>query len=990
MSYNPRQLFPEKKGFSPDFLFQNDGVSFFYTYIRKNASTSFKKLFKLMHPGLCPGKEPSLSCMAKYAQVNDLTPEEIDRSFENKVFVYRDPVERVFSVYKNKLIQQDGAEDLLEKLSKASGRDPGLFTFCDFVNDYVALLETERWKEVDAHLYPQVWHLLPITYNMAIPMEHVHREMLKVLPKDICDKAFEVPSNRTDSGSVRLESCDTDSPAIYFQKKYIRENALPKLEQVITPEVEARIKEIYCEDYLMLSRVSDSAGVNPSLLQSSQCRDGYRKLLVQLESSELQNNRLINQLSDAREEIDKKSKEFRDIVQKNTVLTEKLEAARKESQELNSKYQDVFKKYKSANAKYRDVSQRYSALRYSAAYSAGVYLRDASKSLVGFFKLPIRLFRLKKQKVGFRIDLRKGLRYVKWKMVVPLAMRLGIPYSKVAYLSYPRSVKKIIAHFVSHSSVSKTQDGEAIEQRAVFHPPSSAAQEISILGWQDYPPKKGKPYVIGITDEFTTGCFEKDLNLIQPRPDNWYALAEKYRPEFFLIESAWKGNYGSWQYRVADYSNKPGQEVAHICQYAQEKGIPTVFWNKEDPVHHQKFMCSAKLVDHIFTTDANMKISYQKKTGNPNVHALAFAAQPALHKPSPLAGRKSRACFAGSWYGNRHAERGEMMSWLLQAANQYGLDIYDRNYGSGIFPFPEEYQAGIKGSLPYKELCEEYSRYRVFLNVNSVIDSPTMFSRRVFELMACGTPVVSTYAKGIENLFESDAVWLVHSQEEADEALHTLMTDDVEWRRRSLVGIREVFAKHTYAHRLNEIFDRLGIESRMFTDPAIVLVAEAQSHAELEALDRFARQQCYGAFRLGVACAPGVVDHLTYTPFERIVLLQLGEQAAWVAEQREEYPVAGWITPHGYYGEHYLRDLANATLYEPQAAGWAKAPDKDHFAYGGQAVLAGTLWWTSEFLKSPLKGLPDEYLTRPDLYLADSDQFQHGGMTEQRVERGEL
>ncbi len=520
-------------------------------------------------------------------------------------------------------------------------------------------------------------------------------------------------------------------------------------------------------------------------------------------------------------------------------------------------------------------------------------------------------------------------------------------------------------------------------QPTQFVPPSAQAAEISILGWPEQPPN-GKPYVIGIMDEFTTGCFEQDVNLIQPRPDNWYALAEKYQPEFFFIESAWKGNYGSWQYRVADYANKPGQEIAHICQYAREKGIPTLFWNKEDPVHHQKFMCSAKLVDHIFTTDANMKNSYQAKTGNPNVHALPFAAQPALHKPAPLAGRKQRACFAGSWYGNRHAERGEAMQWLLQAANRHGLDIYDRNHGTGIFPFPEEYQAGIKGSLPYKELCDEYSRYRVFLNVNSVTDSPTMFSRRVFELMACGTPVVSTYAKGIENLFDSDAVWLVHSQEEADEALHTLMTDDAEWRRRSLAGIREVFAKHTYAHRLNDIFDRLGIETRMPTDPAMALVAEAHSQVELATLNQFARKQSYRNFQLGIACAPGLAQ-LAGTLSENITLLQRGQKADWLAEQHAESPLAGWISPQAHYGEHYLRDLANASLYEPDAIGWAKALEQDHFAYGGQASLSGALWKRPEFLKQPIKTHADECITRPDLYLADSDQFQPVGAAQQAV-----
>lgn len=507
----------------------------------------------------------------------------------------------------------------------------------------------------------------------------------------------------------------------------------------------------------------------------------------------------------------------------------------------------------------------------------------------------------------------------------------------------------------------------------IFVAPSAAAAEISILGWPDYP-SNGKPYVMSIMDEFTTGCFEQEVNLIQPRPDNWYALAEKYRPEIIFIESAWKGNFGSWQYRVANYSNKPGNEVAHLCEYARKKGIPTLFWNKEDPVHHEKFMCSAKLVDHIFTTDANMKVSYTEKTGNPNVHALPFSAQPNLHRPAPLAGRKPRSCFAGSWYGDRHAERGQTMRWLLEAAHTHGLDIFDRNYGTGLFSFPEEYQDGIKGSLPYKELCHEYRRYRIFLNVNSVTESPTMFSRRVFELMACGTPIVSTYAKGIESLFESDAVWMVKSKEEADAAIHTLMTDDAEWRRRSLAGIREVYANHTYAHRLNYIFDRMGVETRLPTDPEVALLAEAHSEADLRALNEFAHQQRYRKFRLGVVCATEIAS-MPGKLSERIVILQPGQKEAWVKEPRNGHSVAGWITPNGSYGEHYLRDLVNATSYEPAACGWAKSLDADQFSYGGQSMLSAALWRIDEFADELVSMVPDARLARKDLYLIDSDQF---------------
>lgn len=507
-----------------------------------------------------------------------------------------------------------------------------------------------------------------------------------------------------------------------------------------------------------------------------------------------------------------------------------------------------------------------------------------------------------------------------------------------------------------------------------FVSPSVQAAEISMLGWPEIP-INDKPCIIGIMDEFTTGCFEQNVNLIQPRPDNWFALAEKYKPVLFFIESAWQGNYGSWQYRVGQYANKPGHEIDHICQYARDKGIPTLFWNKEDPVHHDKFMCSAKLVDHIYTTDANMRASYTTKTGNTNVHSLPFAAQPALHKPASLLSRKPRLCFAGSWYGDRHAERGEAMSWLLKAANNYGLDIYDRNYDNGTFPFPEEYQAGIKGSLPYKELCEEYNRYRIFLNVNSVTESPTMFSRRVFELMASGTPVVSTYAKGIEALFDSNAVWLVNNQEEADIAIRTLMTDDAEWRRRSLAGIREIFSKHTYAHRLNSIFADMNIESHIEIDSDIALFAKVNSLAEIDLLQKFVKNQSYRKFCLVIEYTQNEIS-IENKVYENIIIIESDESKAWAIENQDSYSIAGWVTPNNYYGEHYLRDLINASIYEPDAEGWAKALDYDVFGYGAPALLSGALWKTNKFLNYYIDAKANDNITDSKLYLADSEQFE--------------
>ncbi len=509
------------------------------------------------------------------------------------------------------------------------------------------------------------------------------------------------------------------------------------------------------------------------------------------------------------------------------------------------------------------------------------------------------------------------------------------------------------------------------KESLIFSDTLSKKETFSLIGWQKYSNPNNKPVVMAVMDEFTTGCFEDEVCLIQPRPDNWLALIKTYKPDLVFIESAWKGNYGSWQYRVADYSNKPGDEIEQISQYCKQKNIPMIFWNKEDPVHHQKFMCSAKLATHIFTTDSNMIESYKKNTNCKKVFALPFAAQPTLHKPKSLKDRINKSCFAGSWYGNRHAERGEAMKWLLEAANEYGLDIFDRNFGTGVFPFPEQYQDGIKGSLPYKELCEEYSKYRIFLNVNSVTDSPTMFSRRVFELMACGTPIVSTYAKGIEELFDTDAVWLVHTKEEALHAIKTLMTDQKEWRRRSLLGIREVFSKHTYSHRLNYIFKSAGLNSQINIEPKIVLLARVNSEMELAQLNEFIESQSYKNIILYVEYSLNNIKSNLILKENINLCKNLKEEIG----KAKDYKAIGWIDTDINYGSYYIQDLVNATTYEPTANGWAKSIDDDHFDYNKTTLLSASTWKSEIFVNQYFEIEIQNSVIDEKLFVIDSDEY---------------
>lgn len=479
-------------------------------------------------------------------------------------------------------------------------------------------------------------------------------------------------------------------------------------------------------------------------------------------------------------------------------------------------------------------------------------------------------------------------------------------------------------------------------------PPTES--ELSAIGWrQNLAP--GGVRILSIMDEFSRSCFSPHANLIEPRPDNWEQLTEQYRPDFAFVESSWKGNGGSWQYRVAAYDNPPGHELAALLVGCRERGIPTVFWNKEDPVHFDNFIGAAKDFDFIFTT-AQEAVEKYEQTTSAQVRVLPFAAEPTLHNPIGSGGRKQAVCFAGSFYANRFKERQDDQLMLLDAASGYGLDIYDRNFGAaGInvkdFSFPERFSPFVRGRLSYEDMNRAYRGYRVFINVNSIVDSPTMFSRRVYELLACGTPVVSTWSEGIENTFGTDLVWQVRSREEAENAIRTLLNDAGEWRRRSLAGVRFVLGAHTYSHRFGDVLEALGMASSApISQHRILVVGEAATQAEVESLvANFDRQSIADAsLKLAIiGRASGLSKPDRQAIFAEDTQQPLADLVKnFVAETKATHLCI--FDPSATYGRYFACDLLNASSYSNAEAVGKTADGVDAYAYGMQLDEASCLY----------------------------------------------
>lgn len=446
--------------------------------------------------------------------------------------------------------------------------------------------------------------------------------------------------------------------------------------------------------------------------------------------------------------------------------------------------------------------------------------------------------------------------------------------------------------------------------------------------------------VAAIFDEFTMASYEPECQLITFTPDNWRATLLDEQPDVLIVESAWKGNRGAWEKKIVKYGTNTWEELDDLLSWCRHQNIPTVFWNKEDPIHYDRFIETAQRFDYVYTTDLNRVPDYKRDCGHERVDALPFAAQPKEHNPIRLPGtREPYACFAGSYYANRHESRKADMDRLFAAADQYGLAIYDRNYAinqrgeSDQLQFPEQFRHSIRGSLKYNQIAKAYKGFKVMLNVNSVNDSPTMFSRRVFEGLACATPVVSTRSIGVEAML-GDYVFLDDGESDLDETFRRLMTDESFYEDVAIGGMRHVLTYHTYTQRLAKIVQDVGIPYRVDHEEVAVLAFVASKQEAETAVAQFEAQR-YPHKKL-ILFLDKFEDHIdvynTYnTESVSTYMRSYLEHYTSLTEILEPFEWVTYLNPNDYYGPDYLSDYLLASRYA-EADILTKA---DYYSYEG-------------------------------------------------------
>jgi glycosyltransferase involved in cell wall biosynthesis/spore maturation protein CgeB/cell division septum initiation protein DivIVA len=341
------------------------------------------------------------------------------------------------------------------------------------------------------------------------------------------------------------------------------------------------------------------------------------------------------------------------------------------------------------------------------------------------------------------------------------------------------------------------------------------------------PGSKMDTLTIGIiADEFTLEGLRGEANFVELRPETWREQLATQPVDALFVESAWEGIDGLWKQKVGFYDDERFSTLKAILEHCNTGSVPTIFWNKEDPVHFNRFRETSSYFDHVFTTDSSCIRRYMEIAGarQKTVASLPFYAQPRLHNiVPPTKAYDHSVAYAGSYYGDRYKSRSEELSSMLNVAKNHGLAIYDRQHLNPESPyrFPDNLGRFVRGGLDYSEMVEAYKAHPIHINVNSVDSSPTMFSRRVMEAAASGSAVISGKGLGVEQIMNG-LVPVVLRAEEAALLIQEWMSNEPARNRDAWLAYRHVYRGHTAAHRLAYMLRTAGLT---------VVAPEAPSYA---------------------------------------------------------------------------------------------------------------------------------------------------------------
>lgn len=388
-----------------------------------------------------------------------------------------------------------------------------------------------------------------------------------------------------------------------------------------------------------------------------------------------------------------------------------------------------------------------------------------------------------------------------------------------------------------------------------------------------------------ICDAVLLDSFASAAEFVYLSPDSWKGQVKTI--DLLLAVSTWRGIADNEWLGVGKVGDPKREKFAAVIEGCRARGIPTVFYSKEDPPNYGVFIDFAKKCDVVFTSAEEMIPRYRTDCGHNRVYTLPFCIDPALQNPvgcRPFEQVRG-VVFSGSWiikYPFRCRDLGVLLDGARRSRSE--LVVVDRNsfrLGMASYCFPRRFRKYLRPCMAHDELQAFHRQYAWSINVNSVTTSETMFAGRCYELLACGCPTISNFSLGMLHRLPEVAI--------ADTAAYVTRvicgSTPRQMQTRRAAGIRRVMTGETCYDRIAVILRAVGFDAEVRMRSVAVVVSKRTPSLQ-------------AAF-----------DAQTY------VNRHLYEESEFTADVRTRHDyVISWLTDES-YGPYHLQDLVDVFKY---------------------------------------------------------------------------
>ncbi|WP_210604455.1 glycosyltransferase [Brevibacterium oceani] len=344
------------------------------------------------------------------------------------------------------------------------------------------------------------------------------------------------------------------------------------------------------------------------------------------------------------------------------------------------------------------------------------------------------------------------------------------------------------------------------------------AEQLPTTSGQHWDPRR-KLRIGIIADRFLFDSLKDAAHVVPIDPETY--ADDMADIDLLLITSAWRGLDDEW-FNVA-LSGSPARQTleSKVVPFARENDIPIAFYSKEDPPNYVQFASLAKFADHVFTSAVECVPKYRKYlNGRVPVSVLPFAVNFVHHHPLGSMRHTGREfVFAGSWFEHKYPERKSSAQRIFDGLLSAGADltIVDRNLELDTakfakaerYLFPERYLPHLHRPIEHEALLDLQRLLPVGINLNSVVNSQSMYANRIIELQAMGTFVVSNYNAGVNSLYPQ--VCMPDSSLDMQQTYRALTQRSI--REAQVAGIRAAFTANTAFDRIDTIAEAMELDS---------------------------------------------------------------------------------------------------------------------------------------------------------------------------------